>query len=72
MNRQTEDTKVEVMFKGCETKEKEDPADGPSESQTARWEERKEKRRCDTLEPSRGARHQFSPPRQTGGVCQVN
>lgn len=72
MNGQTEDTKVEVMFRRCETKEMKNPMDGSSESQTARWEERKEKRKCDMLEPSKGPRHQFSPLRQTGGVCQVN
>lgn len=73
MNGRTEDTKVEAMLRGCETKGMRGRKNrlGSFDSQTAKWEER-EGGGCDMLEPSREAGHQFPPLRQTGGVCQVN
>lgn len=48
MNGQTEDTKVEAMFSGCETKGKGKNCLGSLDSQTAKWEERWGEKRSET------------------------
>lgn len=74
MNGRTEDTKVEAMLRGCETKgmRGEKKSSGVVRLPNCQMGGERGGGGCDMLEPSREAGHQFPPLRQTGGVCQVN